>query len=104
MQTLKQSIVQFPRDTGALVDTFFQAKFNDASCYGPAKEGGDEKCRDCRYWHDKKNPPLHACHFQDGLGKFAVGLLLNAADQCRSLSFNWFQFVVQPASHSFPIA
>src|SRR5215813_4968548 len=104
MQTLKQSIVQFPRDTCALADTFFQTKFNDASRYGPAKEGGDEKRRDCRYWHDKKNPPLHARHFQGGLCKFPVGLLLNTPDQYRSLSLDRFQFVVQPVPHTSPVA
>src|SRR5262249_22170360 len=81
MQTLKETIVQFPRDTCALPDTFFQTKVNDASRYGPAKEGSDEERGDCRHRHDEENAPLHASHFQDGLRKFAVGFLLNAADQ-----------------------
>src|SRR5262252_5704345 len=73
MQTLKQTIVQFPRDTCALVDTFFQTKFKDASRDGPAKEGGDEKRRDSRYRHDRKNPPLHGVHVHDGLCKGLSG-------------------------------
>src|SRR5262249_1503927 len=81
MQALKQTVVQFPRDTCALVDTFFQTKFKDAARYGPAKEGGDEKRRDSRYRHDRKNPPLHSVHVHDGLCKFPTGLLLNGVNQ-----------------------
>src|SRR5262249_27659926 len=81
MQTLKQTIVQFPRDTCALADPLFQPKFDDASRYGPANEGSDENRGDGRYRHDEENAALHASHFRDGLRKLAVGLLLNAADQ-----------------------
>src|SRR5262249_49791532 len=81
MQTLKQAVVQLPRDTCALADTFFQTKVNDASRYRPAKEGGDEERRDCRYRHDEKNPSLRTSHFQYGLCKLAAGLFLNAIDQ-----------------------
>jgi hypothetical protein len=102
-ETLKQIIVQFPSDTCALADALFQTKFNDAASCGPSKEGGDEKRGDCRYRHDRENPPLHASHFQDGLCDFAVGLLLNAANQYWSLSLDWFQFVVQPSLRSYPV-
>src|SRR5215469_10809468 len=82
LDSLKKSVMQVLRDSSSLVDTFFQTKFYYASCYGPGKKGGNEKGRDCRYRHDKKNPPLNASHFQDGLRKFGVGVLLSAADQC----------------------
>jgi DNA-binding NtrC family response regulator len=41
LKTLEQGIVQFSRESRALAHSLFQAKFQDASRYGPAKECGE---------------------------------------------------------------
>src|SRR5260370_29318260 len=91
-------------DPRALTDTLFQAKFDEASRYGPGEEGGDEKRGDRGCRHDEKDPALHVSHVRDGLCQFSAGLLVDALDQTRSQSLRRFQFVVHPKANSLPVA
>src|ERR1700741_4245969 len=102
--SLQQGVVQFASDPGALADSLFEPKFNDASSDGPAVEGSNEKRADRCCWHDKKDSALHVLHVRDGLCQLSANLLISALDQYCSLGLQRFHFVVQPKSHGPPVA
>ncbi len=90
LKTLQQGIVQFSRDSRALAHSLFQAKFQDASRYGPSEECRNENSGDRGCRHDKKDPALDISHIRDGTWKLFIEVPVNALDVGRSRSLDSF--------------
>ena len=104
LKALQQRVMQHAGDTGALVHSLFQAKFQNAPRYGPAEESGDQDRGDGRYRHDKKNLALNISHVRDGARQLFIEFAVNALDVGRSRSLNSFEFVVKANANHFPVA